>query len=56
MKLFIFGNGFDRAHNLPTKYYQFREWLKKSVYLSPKYRLSLKRIMNGTCLLTVKMV
>ena len=27
MKLFIFGNGFDRAHNLPTKYCQFREWL-----------------------------
>lgn len=29
MKLFIFGNGFDRAHNLPTKYCQFREWLIK---------------------------
>lgn len=27
MRLFIFGNGFDRAHNFPTAYCQFRAWL-----------------------------
>lgn len=28
MKLFIIGNGFDRAHGLPTSYYDFRDFLK----------------------------
>ncbi len=27
MKLYIIGNGFDRAHNLPTSYWDFREYL-----------------------------
>lgn len=27
MRLFIFGNGFDRAHDFPTSYCQFRQWL-----------------------------
>ena len=25
--LFILGNGFDRAHNLKTSYWHFKEWL-----------------------------
>lgn len=29
MKLFILGNGFDIAHNLPTKFKHFKEYLKK---------------------------
>lgn len=28
--LFIIGNGFDRAHNLPTQYIDYREFLKNS--------------------------
>lgn len=28
MKLFIIGNGFDRAHNLPTDYWDFRKYLE----------------------------
>lgn len=28
MKLYIIGNGFDRAHNLPTKYWNFRTYLE----------------------------
>lgn len=28
MKLFIIGNGFDRAHGIPTSYYDFRNYLK----------------------------
>ena len=27
MKLYIIGNGFDRAHNLPTRYWDFRTYL-----------------------------
>lgn len=27
IKLYIIGNGFDRAHNLPTSYWDFREYL-----------------------------
>lgn len=27
MKLYIIGNGFDRAHNLPTSYWDFRQYL-----------------------------
>jgi len=27
MKLYIIGNGFDRAHDLPTSYWDFREYL-----------------------------
>ena len=30
MNLFIIGNGFDLAHDLPTKYSDFREFLKSS--------------------------
>ena len=26
-RLFIFGNGFDIAHNIPTRYSDFRQWL-----------------------------
>lgn len=29
MKLFIIGNGFDRAHGLPTGYWDFREYLNR---------------------------
>lgn len=29
MKLFIIGNGFDLAHNLPTQYWDFRQFLEK---------------------------
>lgn len=29
-RLFIIGNGFDRAHNLPTQYIDYRNYLKKS--------------------------
>lgn len=29
-KLFIIGNGFDIAHNLPTKYSDYREFLRKT--------------------------
>jgi len=29
MKLFIIGNGFDLAHGLPTKYWDFRKYLEK---------------------------
>ena len=28
MRLFIIGNGFDRAHNLPTSYWDFRTYLE----------------------------
>lgn len=28
MQLFIIGNGFDRAHNLPTTYWDFRKYLE----------------------------
>ena len=27
-RLVIIGNGFDRAHNLPTSYYDFKEYLR----------------------------
>ena len=27
MKLYIIGNGFDRAHHLPTRYWDFRTYL-----------------------------
>ena len=30
MKLFIIGNGFDRAHDLPTQYWDFRKYLEKN--------------------------
>lgn len=26
-RLFIIGNGFDRAHNLPTSYWDFRKYI-----------------------------
>ena len=29
-RLFIFGNGFDRVHNLPTRYIDYRNFLQKS--------------------------
>ena len=29
MKLFLIGNGFDRAHGLPTDYWDFRSFLSK---------------------------
>lgn len=29
MKLFIIGNGFDRAHELPTDYWDFRSYLER---------------------------
>ncbi|MEC1177244.1 bacteriophage abortive infection AbiH family protein [Metasolibacillus meyeri] len=32
MNLFIIGNGFDRGHNLPTSYWDFRTFLKKNHY------------------------
>ena len=28
MKLFIIGNGFDIGHNLPTRYWDFRNYLE----------------------------
>lgn len=28
MRLFIVGNGFDRAHDLPTSYWDFRTFLE----------------------------
>lgn len=31
-KLYIIGNGFDLAHDLPTKYADFRDWLKDVHY------------------------
>ncbi len=27
-RLFIIGNGFDLAHNYPTRYYHFRDWME----------------------------
>ena len=27
-RLIIIGNGFDRAHNLPTSYYDFKKYLR----------------------------
>ena len=30
MKLYIIGNGFDRAHGLPTSYYDFRKFLQST--------------------------
>ncbi len=30
MRLFIIGNGFDLAHDLPTKYWNFREYLEEN--------------------------
>lgn len=32
MKLYIIGNGFDIAHGLPTKYWDFRKYLEKVDY------------------------
>lgn len=29
-RLFIIGNGFDIAHNLPTKYADFKKFLEKT--------------------------
>ena len=29
MQLFIIGNGFDRAHDLPTTYWDFRTYLQQ---------------------------
>lgn len=29
MRLFVIGNGFDLAHSLPTKYWNFRQYLEK---------------------------
>lgn len=40
MKLYIIGNGFDLAHNLPTSYNNFRDWLiEKYPYASYNYRV-----------------
>lgn len=51
MRLYIFGNGFDRAHNLPTSYCQFRKWLinKYNVNVDeeielPNYQTNYKRL------------
>ena len=32
MRLFIIGNGFDKAHGLPTGYMDFRDYLEKEDY------------------------
>ena len=32
-KLYIIGNGFDRAHNLPTAYSDFNDWLRGNSYV-----------------------
>lgn len=51
MKLFILGNGFDRAHDLPTSYCQFRSWLIQQYNVNvdeeielPDYKTNYKRL------------
>ncbi|PGW35161.1 bacteriophage abortive infection AbiH family protein [Bacillus thuringiensis] len=50
-KLFILGNGFDRAHQLPTSYEHFREYLienyPKACGLKPTYNVSIKDMPDG---------
>ncbi|KAA0768163.1 MULTISPECIES: bacteriophage abortive infection AbiH family protein [Bacillus cereus group] len=50
-KLFILGNGFDRAHGLPTSYEHFREYLVKTYPkasgLKPTYDVSIKDMPDG---------
>ena len=40
MKLYILGNGFDLAHNLPTKYSDFKVWLENK----KEYKLLLEEL------------
>ncbi|HDR3908604.1 MULTISPECIES: bacteriophage abortive infection AbiH family protein [Bacillus cereus group] len=50
-KLFILGNGFDRAHGLPTSYEDFRKYLvetyPKADALTPTYDVSIRHMPNG---------
>ena len=38
MNLFIIGNGFDLAHGLPTKYWEFMEFVLAFKYLKKNTR------------------
>lgn len=50
-KLFILGNGFDRAHKLPTSYEDFRKYLvetyPKAASLTPTYDVSIQHMPDG---------
>lgn len=41
MKVYIFGNGFDCAHKLPTHYSDFREWLIDTYRATPDGEIGL---------------
>ncbi len=41
--LFVLGNGFDRAHNLPTKYWDFRTFLEET---HPEFLMEFEPLYN----------
>lgn len=49
MNILIIGNGFDLAHELPTRYIDFLEWIKKGYNLlkDDSHRLEIEKCINN---------
>ena len=46
MKTLVIGNGFDLAHDLPTRYEDFLDFLQMAVFVCNKYPLGLDNKNN----------